>query len=105
METASKLQAAGISFALQSGFETYVPKTRIVLLEAAVAAANGLTFDQALASITISAAKVLGLEQRLGSLEPGKDADLALYDGDPFEYTTHCIAVIVSGVQTDARPR
>lgn len=105
METASKLQAAGIPFALQSGFETYVPKTRIVLLEAGVAAANGLTFDQALASITISAAKLLGLEQRLGSLEPGKDADLALYDGDPFEYTTHCIAVIVSGVQTDSQPR
>ena len=105
LETASKLQSAGIRFALQSGFEPYVPKTRIVLLEAGVAAANGLSFDQALASITISAARVLGLEQRLGSLEPGKDADLALYDGDPFEYTTHCVGVIVSGVHTDSQPR
>lgn len=105
METASKLQSAGITFALQSGFETYVPKTRVVLLEAGVAAANGLSFDQALASITLSAARVLGLEQRLGSLEPGKDADLALYNGDPFEYTTHCIGVIVSGVHTDSQAR
>ncbi len=97
MRTASKLQAAGILFALQSGFESYVPKTRIVLFEAAIAAANGLTFEQALASITLNAAKVLGVSDRIGSLQTGKDADLALFDGDPFEYTTHCVGTVVSG--------
>jgi len=101
LETASKLARAGIPFALQSGFEGYVPKTRIVLFEAAVAAANGLSTREALASITISAARVLGVEKRVGSLEAGKDADLALYDGDPFEYTSHCVGVVVSGVVTD----
>ena len=45
METAAKLREAGIPVALQSGYESYVPKTRVVLFEAAVAAANGLTFD------------------------------------------------------------
>ncbi len=105
LETASTLQKAGILFAIQSGFENYVPKTRVVLLEAAVAAANGLSFSNALASITVSAAKILGVDKRLGTLEPGKDADIALYDGDPFEYTTHCVGVIVSGVQTDTQPR
>ena len=100
-ETAAKLKKAGIAFALQSGFETYVPKTRLVLFEAGVAAANGLTFEQALATITIDAAKLLGIQKRVGSLEPGKDADLALYDGDPFEYTTHCTGVVVNGVVTD----
>jgi imidazolonepropionase-like amidohydrolase len=105
METAAKLRQAGIPFALQSGFESYVPKTRVVLLEAALAAANGLTFDQALAAITIDAAKVLGIDQRVGSLERGKDADLALFDGDPFEYTTRCIGVVVSGVPTDGPVR
>lgn len=104
METASKLRQAGVPFALQSGFETYVPKTRVVLFEAGVAAANGLTFEQALASITIDAAKLLGIQKRVGSLESGKDADLALYDGDPFEYTTHCIGTVVNGVVTDAQP-
>jgi imidazolonepropionase-like amidohydrolase len=104
LETAAKLRKAGIPFALQSGFENYVPKTRVVLFEAAVAAANGLTQTEALAAITIDAAKLLGLQKRLGSLEPGKDADLALYDGDPFEYTTHCTGVIVSGVVTDVQP-
>lgn len=97
LETASKLRAAGIPFALQSGFESYVPKTRVVLFEAAVAAANGLTFEQALASITIDAAKLLGIDRRVGSLETGKDGDVALYDGDPFEYATHCTGVVVDG--------
>jgi len=98
METASKLKAAGIPVALQSGFEGYVPKTRVVLFEAAVAAANGLSQRDALATITIDAAKLLGIETKVGSLEVGKDADLAMYDGDPFEYVTHCTGTIINGV-------
>jgi imidazolonepropionase-like amidohydrolase len=105
VETAAKLKKAGIPFALQSGFESYVPKTRVVLFEAAVAAANGLSHQEALAAITIDAARLLGIQARVGSLETGKDADLALYDGDPFEYATHCLGVIVSGVVTDTQPR
>lgn len=97
IETASKLKAAGIPFALQSGFEGYVPKTRVVLFEAGVAAANGLSMRDALATITIDAARILGLEKRIGSIEKGKDADLAMYDGDPFEYTTHCTGTIING--------
>jgi len=96
-ETASKLVAAGIPLALQSGYEAYVPKTRVVLFEAALAAANGLSFDQALRAITIDAAKILGIDNRVGSVEVGKDGDLALYDGDPFEYTTHCVGTIIGG--------
>lgn len=103
-ETPAKLRAAGIPIALQSSYESYVPKTRVVLFEAAIAAANGLTFDQALAAITIDAAKILGIEKRVGSIEPGKDADLALYDGDPFEYTTHCTGVVINGSPVSATP-
>ncbi len=98
METASTLQKSGILVALQSGYETYVPKTRVVLFEAALAAANGLTFDQALATVTIDAAKIIGVDKRVGSLEAGKDGDLALFDGDPFEYVTHVTGVIIDGV-------
>ncbi|MBX3390484.1 MAG: amidohydrolase family protein [Phycisphaeraceae bacterium] len=96
-ETAAKLKKAGVLFAIESGYESYVPKTRVVLFEAAVAAANGLKFEDALASITIDAAKILGVDKRIGSLEVGKDADVALYDGDPFEYTTHCVGTVVDG--------
>lgn len=98
VETAGKLQAAGIPIALQSSYEAYVPKTRVVLFEAAVAAAHGLGFEAALASITSGAAQLLGIADRTGSLVVGKDADLALYDGDPFEYTSHCIGTIVGGI-------
>lgn len=104
-ETAARLKEAGIPFALQSSFEGYVPKTRVVLFEAAAAAANGLSFHDALASITIDAATLLGVAHRVGSLEVGKDADIALYDGDPFEYTSHCVGVVVSGVVTDQDPK
>jgi len=97
METAAKLVKAGIPVALQSGYEDYVPKTRVVLFEAGVAASNGLTFEQALATITIDAAKLLEISDRVGSLEAGKDADVAMYDGDPFEYTTHCTGVVING--------
>ena len=97
METASKLKQAGIPFAIQSGYEGYVPKTRVVLFEAAIAAANGLSMRDALASITIDAARILGLEKRIGSIEKGKDGDIALYNGDPFEYTTHCTGTIING--------
>ncbi|RMG51105.1 MAG: amidohydrolase [Acidobacteria bacterium] len=105
METAATLRHAGIPIALQSGYEAYVPKTRVVLFEAAIAAANGLSFEEALASITIDAARILGIADRVGSIEPGKDGDLALFDGDPFEYTTHCIGVIIEGdvVSREAR--
>lgn len=104
-ETAARLIEAGIPVALQSGFESYVPKTRVVLFEAAVAAANGLSFEQALATITIDAAKILGIDHRVGSLELGKDGDLALYDGDPFEYTTHCTACVIEGEIVSDTPR
>lgn len=96
--TYAKFVDAGIPFALQSGFESYVPKTRVVLYEAGVAAAYGLGAEKALRSITLDAARVLGLEARLGSLEVGKDGDVALYDGDPLEYTSHCVATVIEGV-------
>ena len=97
LTTASKLKAAGIPVALQSGYEGYVPKTRVVLFEAAMAAANGLSRNDALALITIDAAKILGIDKQVGSLEKGKDADIAMYDGDPFEFTSHCTGTIING--------
>jgi len=96
-ETAANLHKAGFKFALQSGYESYVPKTRVVLFEAAMANAYGLPFENALASITIDAAELLGISNLVGSLEPGKDADIVIFDYNPFEYTSHVCKVIVNG--------
>lgn len=101
METAAKLQEAGIPFAFQSGFEGYVPKTRVVLFEAAVAASYGLDRLAALDALTIGAAELLGISDRVGSLEAGKDADLVMYNGDPFEYVTHVTGVIIDGEKVE----
>ncbi|QZH73771.1 MAG: amidohydrolase family protein [Erythrobacter sp.] len=96
--TAAMLAEAGVPFALQSGYEAYVPKTRVVLWEAGFAAGNGLAPQDALASITIDAARIIGMGERIGSLEVGKDGDVAMFDGDPFEYTSHVTGVVIEGV-------
>ena len=96
-DTAARLRARGIPFAIQSGYEAYVPKTRVVLFEAAVAAAYGLGREAALESVTLGAARILGLDGRIGSLEAGKDADLVVFDGDPLETVTHVCTVVVDG--------
>ena len=102
---AAKLHAARIPFAFQSGYEGYVPKTRVVHFEAALAVAYGLPYEIALAGCTSAAARLLGIEDRVGSLKSGLDADLALFDGDPLETTTHCTAVVIDGkvVSQEAR--
>jgi imidazolonepropionase-like amidohydrolase len=97
MENAAILTAAGIPVSIESGYEGYVPKTRVILFEAAAAAANGLPYEDALKAITLNPARLLGLDKRIGSIEKGKDGDIVLYDGDPFEYTTHVCKVFIDG--------
>jgi imidazolonepropionase-like amidohydrolase len=86
-----------IPLAIGTGFESYVPKTRVVRHEAGMAMVNGLGFERALRAITQDAAKLLGIDDRFGSIEPGKVADLVLYDGDPFEHATHVTQTIIDG--------
>ncbi|RFF27570.1 amidohydrolase [Wenzhouxiangella sp. 15181] len=95
--TAAELKNAGIEVAVQSGFEGYVPKTRVVLFEAAMTLPYGASFDQALEMVTMAPARILGLSDEVGSLEVGKDGDVALFDGDPFEYTTHVTGTVIDG--------
>lgn len=97
LETARTLIEAGIPVSFQSGFEGYVPKTRVLLFEGAMAAAYGVTPEEALASMTIRPARLLGLDSRIGSLQVGKDGDLVLFTGDPMEHLTRVCAVIIEG--------
>jgi imidazolonepropionase-like amidohydrolase len=94
---AAVLADAGVAVCISSAFEGYVPKVRVLRHEAAMAAANGLGHDRALRAVTIDAAKLLGIAEKYGSIEKGKAADLVLYDGDPFEHTTHVTLTIMGG--------
>ena len=58
---------------------------------------RGLSFEDAIKGVTINAAKVLQLEDRIGSLEPGKDADVAVFDGNPFDSMSLCRLVMIDG--------
>lgn len=96
-ESAGLLTASGIPVSIETGYEGYVPKTRILLFEAAQAIPYGLSFNDALKAVTINPAKLLGLEKKIGTLEKGKDADIVLYNGDPFEYLTKVCMVFIDG--------
>lgn len=95
--TAAALADRNILVAIGTGFEGYVPKTRVLRHEAAIAMVNGLGFDRALKAVTLDAARILDIHDRHGSLDAGKVADLVLYDGDPFEHATHVTHTIMAG--------
>ena len=81
------------------GFSAFVLAVVVVTAptQAAVLLQHGLSFDEALSLVTLDAAKILKLDDRVGSIARGKDGDLALFDGDPFEYTTRAVGTIIDG--------
>src|SRR5579883_2049637 len=97
LAAAAALAKAGVPVTLCTAYEGYVPKQRNLRTEAAYAAANGLGHAAALRAVTLDAAKLLGVADKYGSVEPGKVADLVLYDGDPFENTTHVTLTVLGG--------
>jgi imidazolonepropionase-like amidohydrolase len=94
---AAALADRNIPVAIGTAFEGYVPKTRVLRHEAAMAMVNGLGFERALRAVTLDAAKTLGVDDSFGSIEAGKIADLVLYDGDPFEHATHVTHTVLGG--------
>ena len=79
-KTPGQLQKAGVLFAINDAHEE--SRYRNVMFNAGTAAAYGLTKEQALGAITLNAAKILGIDDRTGSLETGKDANIVISDGD-----------------------
>ncbi|HET6202387.1 MAG TPA: amidohydrolase family protein [Planctomycetota bacterium] len=92
----ARLRAAGVRFALGSS-GTDPAETRFLALHAALAASAGLDPVAALRAVTVEAARLCGVGDRMGSIAPGKDADLVLFDGDPLRTGTKVRAVIVDG--------
>ncbi|WP_411680741.1 amidohydrolase [Clostridium thailandense] len=94
-DTAVVLNNAGVKLALMTDH----PVTPIEYLPicAGLAVKAGLSMEDGLKSITINAAEILGVSNRIGSIEKGKDADIAIYDGNPMEIFTNTLYTIING--------
>jgi imidazolonepropionase-like amidohydrolase len=88
-KTPAVLQKAGVLFAINDSHEE--TRYRNLMFNAGVAAAHGLTKEQALQAITLNAAKILGIDDRTGSLEVGKDANIVISAGDILDMRTSII--------------
>ncbi len=93
--TPAILHAAGVKVALITD-HPFLPIGGL-RLEAALAVREGLPYDAALRAITLSAAEIIGVAGRVGSIDAGKDADLVIFDGDPFAVATKIKQVFIDG--------
>ena len=93
--TPGVLEQAGVEFCLTQDTSSF---TKMLPVHVGIAIREGLSWDYALKAVTLNPAKLLGLEHRMGSLEVGKDADIAIFDGDPFCNYTRCVATVIDGV-------
>jgi len=97
----ARLEGAGIEFCISGNSRFGASNVRNLPYQAATAAAYGLDRDLALRSITLSAAKILGVENRIGSLTIGKDATLFVCNGDPLETATQVESAWIQGRPVD----
>jgi imidazolonepropionase-like amidohydrolase len=94
LENPGRLSAAGVTVAL-GVFETH--RTGTLRQEAGTAVAYGMDREAALRAVTLAPAQIWGVADRYGSLEPGKDADVVVWSGDPFELSTRAEHVFIKG--------
>lgn len=100
-KTAAKLAAAKVRFAFQSGGLANIADYRT---NAAKTIENGLSQDDALRALTLRAAEILGVGDRLGSIETGKIANLTVTRGDIFDRNTRITNVFIDGRPVELRP-
>lgn len=93
-DNAALLQQAGVLIAISSG-DTH--NSRNIRQLAGNAVTHGLPWEAALAAITHNPARIYGVSEKLGSIEPGKTADLVIWDGDPLEVTSFPRQVFIDG--------
>lgn len=102
LENAARLHKAGVTVAFMTGD---AHNGRNIKQGAGNAVAYGMPWEAALASMTTVPAKIWGIADRYGTLEPGKDADVVVWDGDPLEVTTFADAVFIRGVEIPMESR
>src|SRR5688572_576926 len=93
-QAAGELEKAGVTFAFSSGGFQNV---RLIPFQAAMSVAWGLSKDRALQAMTLDAAKIFGADKLVGSIEPGKVANLVVTNGDAMEIRTRVLHVVIAG--------
>jgi len=101
-ENAPLLAKGGVKVALM---ETTTENTRDLRQQAGNAVASGMTWDQALRAVTLTPAEILGVADRYGSLEAGKVANVVVWTGDPFDFSTGIEHVYIRGREIPLRSR
>jgi len=99
-ENAALLRKAGVQVALignAGGGDEEAFNVRNLKQEAGNAVAYGMTWDDALRAVTLAPAQVFGVADRVGSLQPGREGNVVVWSGDPFEFTTRVEHVFVRG--------
>ena len=94
-DTPKALYDAGVKFAFQT--DSMGANIAYLPISAGLAVKHGLPYEEALRAITIVPAEILGVADRVGSIEKGKDADLRILDGDPLELRTRVEMVLIDG--------
>ncbi len=101
-ENAALLARGGVKVSL---LETQTENSRNLRQQAGNAVAYGMTWEQALRAVTLSPAEAFGVADRYGSLEPGKVANVVVWTGDPFEFSTGVEHVFIRGKEISLRSR
>lgn len=96
-ENGRDLEQAGVDVAFHT--DDPITDSRLFLRQAAIGVRSGMSKEKALEGLTLAGARMLGLEDRIGSLEQGKDADFVILSGDPFSVYTHVEQTWVDGKQ------
>ncbi|MBS3818755.1 amidohydrolase [bacterium] len=97
VNNAAALAGAGVKIAIKPDESLGVGRIRELPLIASFLVKGGLDRSQAFRAITLSAAEIMSVDDRVGSIEPGKDADLVIFDGDPLYYKSHVQRVMING--------
>jgi imidazolonepropionase-like amidohydrolase len=97
LDNPGKLAAAGVTIAITTDHP--VVPINFLAHQAALSVKHGLDRDTALRALTINPARILGIDGRLGSIEPGKDADLVVWSGDPLDVLSRVERALIDGAE------
>ena len=107
-ENAGLLRKAGVQVALignAGGGDEETFNVRNLKQEGGNAIAYGMTWDDALRAVTLAPAEIFGVADRVGSLQPGREGNVVVWNGDPFEFTSHAEHVFVRGREYNEKTR